>query len=262
MPAGTEASGGVNVNEVNGEMRRLTRRSFAVGAASALAGGAAWSWLRSRPDDDGIPWPLRRVLNGNQRLAEALFVPSQLAPTFSPQRAREPRVNGLLGLTGRFDPAAWKLRVHGVADPAMHLSLDLAAIQSLPRVEMTTELKCIEGWSTMVHWVGATFCDFAEKFRLHHRGGTDKPARYVSLATPDGRYYVGLDMASALHPQTLLCYEMNGQPLSLDHGGPLRLVAPLKYGIKHIKRIGTIRFTDVRPADYWAQRGYDWYAGH
>jgi DMSO/TMAO reductase YedYZ molybdopterin-dependent catalytic subunit len=69
-------------------------------------------------------------------------------------------------------------------------------------------------------------------------------------------------MASALHPQTLLCYEMGGQPLTPDHGAPLRLVIPVKYGIKNLKQIGTIRFTDHRPADYWAERGYDWYAGH
>ena len=75
-------------------------------------------------------------------------------------------------------------------------------------------------------------------------------------------YYVGLDIESALHPQTLLCYAMDDRPLSLGHGAPLRLVIPVKYGIKNIKRIGTIRFTDERPADYWAERGYDWYAGH
>jgi DMSO/TMAO reductase YedYZ molybdopterin-dependent catalytic subunit len=69
-------------------------------------------------------------------------------------------------------------------------------------------------------------------------------------------------MPSALHPQTLLAYEMNGQPLSPDHGAPLRLVIPVKYGIKHIKRIGTVVFTDRRPADFWANRGYDWHAGH
>jgi DMSO/TMAO reductase YedYZ molybdopterin-dependent catalytic subunit len=68
-------------------------------------------------------------------------------------------------------------------------------------------------------------------------------------------------MASALHPQTLLCYEMGGRPLTPEHGAPLRLVIPVKYGIKNLKQIGTIQFTDVRPADYWAQQGYDWYAG-
>jgi DMSO/TMAO reductase YedYZ molybdopterin-dependent catalytic subunit len=72
---------------------------------------------------------------------------------------------------------------------------------------------------------------------------------------------VGLDNASALHPQTLLCYEMQGAPLTSEHGAPLRLVTPVKYGIKNIKRIGAIKFQDTRPADFWAEQGYDWYAG-
>jgi DMSO/TMAO reductase YedYZ molybdopterin-dependent catalytic subunit len=84
----------------------------------------------------------------------------------------------------------------------------------------------------------------------------------VSLETPGRGYYVGLDIESALHPQTLLAYEMNGAPLQPMHGAPLRLAIPVKYGIKNIKRIGTIRYTNVRPADFWAERGYDWYAGH
>ena len=90
----------------------------------------------------------------------------------------------------------------------------------------------------------------------------DDLPEYVSMETPDGAYYVGLDMASALHPQTLLCYEMNGKPLTADHGAPLRLAIPVKYGIKNIKNIGKIKFTDERPKDYWAELGYDWYAGH
>ena len=85
---------------------------------------------------------------------------------------------------------------------------------------------------------------------------------YVSLVTPDGGYYVGMDMPSILHPQTLLAYEMNGEPLTIAHGAPLRLVTPTKYGIKQIKRIGRIAFTEERPADFWAERGYDWYSGH
>jgi len=83
----------------------------------------------------------------------------------------------------------------------------------------------------------------------------------VGLETPDSGYYVGLDSDSALHPQTLLCYEMQGAPLTPAHGAPLRLVTPVKYGIKNIKRIGAIKFQDNRPADFWAEQGYDWYAG-
>ena len=81
------------------------------------------------------------------------------------------------------------------------------------------------------------------------------------MKTPNKEYYVGVDMPSALHPQTLLAYEMNGAPLTDDHGAPLRLMTPVKYGIKNIKRIGSIEFTTTRPDDYWAERGYDWYAG-
>ena len=65
-----------------------------------------------------------------------------------------------------------------------------------------------------------------------------------------------------LHPQTLLCYEMDGRPLTTDHGAPLRLLIPVKYGIKSLKQVRTLRFADRRPADYWAERGYDGYAGH
>ena len=81
------------------------------------------------------------------------------------------------------------------------------------------------------------------------------------MQTPDKEYYVSLDMPGALHPQTLLAYEMNGAPLTDDHGAPLRLMTPVKYGIKNLKRIGRIEYTDKRPADYWAEQGYDYYAG-
>ncbi len=151
--------------------------------------------------------------------------------------------------------------------PGLLLSLD--DIKSLPRVEMTTELKCIEGWSVIVNWAGARFSNFIARFLPATRNGSQPDinragdfVRYVSLITPDGGYYVGMDMPSILHPQTLLVYEMNGAPLTLAHGAPLRLVTPTKYGIKQIKRIGRISYTDERPADYWGERGYDWYSGH
>ncbi|MEO8129616.1 MAG: molybdopterin-dependent oxidoreductase, partial [Bryobacteraceae bacterium] len=148
-----------------------------------------------------------------------------------------------------FDPAAWKLMLNGKT------SLTIDDIRSLPKVDSVTELKCIEGWSEICHWAGARFSDFAAKFAPGVR------AKYVSLVTPNQDYFVGLDMESAMHPQTLLCYEMNGAALTSGHGAPLRLAIPVKYGIKNIKRIGSIQFTDQRPEDYWANEGYDWYAG-
>jgi DMSO/TMAO reductase YedYZ molybdopterin-dependent catalytic subunit len=253
--------------EVQRRMASMSRRSFALGGVAALAGLGAWSWLRTRALEEGIPWPLRRVLQVNECLAEAYFKDTRLAPGFPLAQARMPRVNGGLGLGADFDPGRWKLRLEKPGRQPVALSL--ADVKALPRVQMVTELKCIEGWSDPVSWTGARLVDLAAKLRLATRRDTalDTAAphelfSYASLETPDGGYFVGLDMKSALHPQTLLCYEMNGVPLTSDHGAPLRLVIPVKYGIKYIKRIGTIRFGDQRPADYWAQRGYDWYAGH
>lgn len=255
------------------EAARRSRRSFLVGGLAALAGLGGWRWLVTRPAEDGIPWTLRRVLDANGRLSAAYFSEARLAPEFARQRARMPRTNGNIGVGAGFDPGAWQLQVQGYAPggaAARSLQFTLDDIRALPRVEMTTELKCIEGWSTVVTWAGARFADFVARYPLAMRPDRTTAAAmspadlapYVGISTPDGKYYVGLDMASALHPQTLLCYEMNGQPLTLAHGAPLRLVTPLKYGIKYIKRLGTIAFTDVRPADYWAEQGYDWDSGH
>jgi DMSO/TMAO reductase YedYZ molybdopterin-dependent catalytic subunit len=247
-------------------LRRLSRRGFAVGGVAVLAGFAGWKWLVTRSEEDGLPWPLRRVLRFNERLAGTAFRTSSKSPEFRRSAAQEPRVNGEIGLDPAIAPADCRLRVIGPPGEGGARVFRLDEIKALPRVEMTTELKCIEGWSTVVHWAGARLADFAalsglatRSGRAHHREGF---LRYAALETPNREYYVGLDMASALHPQTLLCYEMNGEPLTPQHGAPLRLVIPVKYGIKNLKQIGTIRFTDVRPADYWAERGYDWYAGH
>jgi DMSO/TMAO reductase YedYZ molybdopterin-dependent catalytic subunit len=233
---------------------------------AALAGLAGWRWLVTSSEEDGLPWPFRRFLRLNELLGRAAFRALHTAREFRRSAAREPRVNGQIGLDPTIDPAAWRLRVIGRSGEVEPWLFRLDEIKALPRVEMTTELKCIEGWSTVVHWTGARLADLAAQTGLATRSGRrDDPEdllQYVALETPDSAYYVGLDMASALHPQTLLCYEMGGQPLTPDHGAPLRLVIPVKYGIKSLKQIGTIRFTDHRPADYWAERGYDWYAGH
>ena len=120
-----------------------------------------------------------------------------------------------------------------------------------------------------MHFGGVRFRDFVSQFGLATKSGRGPDPggnpqdlyRYVYLATPDESYYVGLDLPSALHPQTLLCDTMNGEPLTRPHGAPLRLYLAVKYGFKSLKRIGLIRFQDQRPADYWGDRGYDWYAG-
>jgi DMSO/TMAO reductase YedYZ molybdopterin-dependent catalytic subunit len=248
-------------------MRRKSRRSFLVMGVSATAGVAGWHWLTTRSRLGDLSYPLRLALEFNEGLAASYFSDDRLAPTFAREMAREPRVNGGEGLPARFDPRAWRLQIAGTNEPRQ---ATLEEIKRLPRVETTTELKCIEGWSVIVNWAGCRLSDFAAAYKLGTRDGAPPDIRnrprdllgYVALETPDGGYYVGMDMQSALHPQTLLCYEMNGEPLSIEHGAPLRLVTTVKYGIKSIKRIGKINFTDERPPDFWAERGYDWYAGH
>lgn len=234
------------------EIRRKTRRAFLVGGVAAAAGFGGWRWLRTAPQDNQLSRPLRRVLEFNERVDRVVFSPRHLAPTFSPMLAREPKPNGDIGIDDDdFDPSTWKLEVEGAEEAG---PFTLASIHALPRIEMVTQLNCIEGWTQVVHWAGVRFSDFVARV-------APKTMKYVGMETPDGDYYVGLDGDSAMHPQTMLCYEMNGQPLALNHGAPLRLVIPVKYGIKNLKRIGTIRFTNERPDDYWAEQGYDWYAG-
>jgi DMSO/TMAO reductase YedYZ molybdopterin-dependent catalytic subunit len=252
------------------EMRRLTRRSFLTGAAASLAGFGAWRWLATASPEDGLSWPLRRMLRFNEGLSESLYSSQRLAPTFPAARVQGPaRVNGLIGLGGEVDAETWRLRISHEGRSVERV-IALQAVQGLPRTDLVTELKCVEGWSQVMHFGGFRFLDFITRFGLATRSGRAPDPqgnpqdlyRYVYLATPDEDYYVGLDLASALHPQTLLCDTMNWQPLTRQHGAPLRLYLAVKYGYKSLKRIGVIRFMDQRPADYWADRGYDWYAGH
>jgi DMSO/TMAO reductase YedYZ molybdopterin-dependent catalytic subunit len=236
-------------------MGKRTRRAFLVGGVAAAAGFGGYEWLSSRKQEDMAPWPQRRVLRGNEALAHGYLSDTHLARTYQRSDIRPLKPNGDYGLDDEVDVNAWRLEID--TEAAKPLSLTLADIQSLPRITQITKFYCIEGWSTIVEWTGARFADFTRKY---FPPGAQLPS-YVYMETPDAGYYVGLDMKSALHPQTLLCYEMNGKPLEDEHGAPLRLVMPVKYGIKNIKRIGLIRYTNERPDDYWAEQGYDWFAG-
>ncbi|MBV8070244.1 MAG: molybdopterin-dependent oxidoreductase [Acidobacteriaceae bacterium] len=238
------------------EIRARTRRDFLIGGLAAAAGFGAYEWITNARQVDGVPWPQRRILDFNGRLARGYLRDSHLMPTYTADRVQYLKPNGNDGLDADFDVRQWRLHV-AAAESAPDLELRLSDIKALPRVEMITRFCCIEGWSVITSWAGARFSDFTEKY---FPPGQSLPP-YVYMATPDEGYYVGLDMKSALHPQTLLAYEHNGKPLEPEHGAPLRLVIPVKYGIKNIKRIGTIQYTTKRPADYWAEEGYDWFAG-
>jgi len=236
------------------EFRRRSRRSFLTGAAGIAGAVIGWRWLQNQPVADGIPQPLRRQLERNESLWSKLSE-SRPAPEFAVSEATPIQVNGRIGIRNEIDLAAWTVRVEG-PDGEMLDELDIAAFEALPQRDMVIEHKCIEGWSNITHWGGVRFSDFHQRY-------ADKvgDVPYVGLETPDGLYYVGWDMASIMHPQTMLALRQGDTPLDQDHGAPLRIATPNKYGIKCLKRIGVIRYARERPADYWAERSYDWYAG-
>ena len=248
------------------QMSQRSRRNFLIGGATALIGVFGWKWM---PDETKQAL-LRKTFEFNERVSQIFYSPSRLSPEFPLTSVSPRRMNGMAGMEGAFDAANWSLSIGGLANRADDLIVSLDQIKSLPRTEMTTELKCVEGWSIIVNWAGVRFSDFAAAYLPKTLDGSlpdifnspEKLVPYVSLTTPDNGYYVGWDMPSILHPQTLLAYEMNGEPLLPEHGAPLRLASPTKYGIKQIKRIGRIEFTAERPKDYWAEQGYDWYSGH
>ncbi|MEP6736088.1 MAG: molybdopterin-dependent oxidoreductase [Chryseolinea sp.] len=241
-------------------INRRTWISFSVLAVGTLFAWGGWKWLRGsawekRGVTGGLPKPVRGLSNANDQVAETIFNSNRLVKTYPKNlAARNVRRNGTLGLKN--DPEKdWTLNVEKKNGSVLQISLD--EIKSLPRTEIIYDFKCIEGWDQVSHWGGTRFSDFIDHYKLNEEAAM----KYVSLVTPDKKYFVGIDLPSVMHSQTLLCYEVNGQQLPLVHGYPLRLIIPVKYGIKNLKRIGTMSFSDVRPGDYWAQRGYDYHSG-
>jgi hypothetical protein len=237
------------------ELARRSRRGFLTLGGGALAGIGVWKYLQSRPQEGELPKPFRIGLQWNQEVTSSLFRESHLAPEFPPSLIEELPPNGDIGLNDQTENEDWRLSfIPHETDQVRYVTL--SDVRALPKRELICEFKCIEGWSRIVQWGGVRFRDFVRR----HAPGSEKAA-YVAIATPDDAYYVALDIASALHAQTLLVYELNGRALNDDHGAPLRLFTSVKYGHKSIKRIGTISFSDRPPRDYWAERGYDYYAG-
>ena len=225
-----------------------------------VAAVCGWIYLKNLPLDNGllggVQAPVRKVLNINESVFKKSLNSFHLAKTYPLSAAvKHPRVNGDIGMGNDFDPATWKLYVIKTTGDTLALSLD--DIKKLPHTEIVFDFKCIEGWSQVTHWGGVKFSDFVAAYDLN----SESSMKYVGMSTPDNEYYVGVDMLSALHPQTLICYEMNGKPLPMNQGFPLRIIIPVKYGIKSIKRMGTMYFDNQRPPDYWFERGYDYYSG-
>jgi len=241
--------------------KRKSIIAFVVFFAMIGLAWAGWKWLGNQPLDNGIrggiPKPLRKVLDLNEEVYSGLYSTKHLVKEYpKTAAAKKARVNGDVGLsTDDFDPAAWKLQIVRSTGDTLFLTLD--DIKKLPKIDVVHNFKCIEGWSQITWWSGVRFSELIKKYHLEK----ETQMKYVGMNTPDEEYYVGIDMPSIMHPQTILCYELNGKPLPMNQGYPLRLIIPVKYGVKHLKRIGTITFANERPPDYWAERGYDYYTG-
>ena len=147
----------------------------------------------------------------------------------------------------------WKLTVSGaVKKPGRYT---LAQVQALPAIRQNTRHVCVEGWDVIGRFGGARLSDFLTMI------GADPTAKYITVTCADD-YYESLDMATALHPQTLLCYEMYDQPLTREHGAPLRLQAPTKVGYKQAKYLMELKVTHVLDkVGYWEDQGYSWFYG-
>ena len=232
-----------------------SRRSFLFGAATFGLGGFGLRQLANHTGEgDNIAGPLREIHDFNGAIWQTLYSPSALAPTFDPSEAELIRVNGRHGVREEIDLDSFVMEVIGRNGEVID-EYDMDRLHAFEYEEMTIEHKCVEGWSNIVTWGGTKFSNFAAQYP------EEMQAPYVNMETPDGVYQVSLDMASMLHPQTLLAWTLNGEPMSQLHGAPIRLTTPLKYGIKQIKRISRLEFSDTRGPDYWEIRGYDWYSG-
>ncbi len=230
--------------------------SFLIFAVLVAAGIFAWKWLNHQPTEQGALKPLRKTLEANEKILQSTFDTSKKSKVYTEKDAvKKVRVNGLVGMEKTIDTSAWRLQVVRAAGDTLKLSLD--DIEKLPKVHVIFDFKCIEGWSQVTHWAGVPLKTFMDYYHLN----TQEKMNYVGLQTVDKKYYVGIDMPSALQSQTILCYEMNNKPLPMNQGYPLRLIIPVKYGIKHLKQLGTMYFSNQKPPDYWAERGYDYYAG-
>jgi DMSO/TMAO reductase YedYZ molybdopterin-dependent catalytic subunit len=191
----------------------------------------------------------------NQNVETLLFNPQKPVPEFSKSDIKpEELIINTFKNTPIIDQAKYRLIVDG--DVNNPLSLSMADIQALPLTSMIIRHICVEGWAAIVQWGG---------IRLREIVALAQPQANVKFAyfkSADG-YYESWDIASALHPQTLLAYQKNGEPLPVDNGAPLRLASPIKLGYKQSKWVTKVTLVSyLSPMKgYWEDQGYEWFAG-
>jgi DMSO/TMAO reductase YedYZ molybdopterin-dependent catalytic subunit len=199
---------------------------------------------------------LKTGLGFSDWMSARLFRRGHLAPTFAEAELTPFEKFPINGYDVE-DPGVifqnWTLTVSGAVQKPGDYKIE--QIQALPRMRHNTRHICVEGWDVIGRFGGARLSDFLSMI------GADTSARFVCVACADD-YYESLDMATALHPQTLLCYEMYEQPLTRKHGAPLRLNVPTKVGYKQAKYLTDLKVTNVlEKVGYWEDQGYSEFYG-
>jgi len=185
--------------------------------------------------------------------ARNVVASDQLLPDATTWRPDEPlRAGSYWWQVRSVDPADWHLDVAGLVSDKTPWTVE--RLRALPQEGQITRHICIEGWSQVGQWSGVLLHTFL-------RGvGADLRARYVAFNCFDG-YSTSLDMASALHPQTILALDFDQQALTPEWGSPLRLRIPIKLGFKSAKNLQSIEVTNTFPSGFWEKQGYNWFSG-
>ncbi len=230
------------------ERRLFLRQGLSLGALALLSG------CRSS-DELQVETLLRAISGWNDRVQGWLFDPGKLAPEYPESAITRPfPFNAFYGeeAVPRIDTAHYRLELAGLIRERKPWSL--TELYALPQVSQVTRHVCVEGWSAIGKWSGTPFRIFLERI------GADTTAKYVGFECEDN-YYTSIDMASALHPQTLLAFRYADQILPAKYGFPMKLRVPTKLGFKNPKHIRAIYVTNKYPGGYWEDQGYNWFSG-
>jgi len=228
--------------------RRFTRQALTLGGLSLLTGC-------SLTDDESVNRFLMSVSRFNDRVQAWLFDPRRLAPTYSEAQLTRPfPFNAYYEIEDvpKVDASDFVLQLSGLVTGKKRWTLP--ELYALPHAEQITRHICVEGWSAIGRWGGTPFADFLR------RVGADTGATYVGFKCADD-YYESIDMATALHPQTLLTFQYDGETLPAKYGFPMKLRMPTKLGYKNPKHIREIFVTNTYPGGYWSDMGYNWFGG-
>ena len=255
-------------------LRYRTRRDlllFSAGAVAMLAGAGSLlpqttlsrMGVRRNINARGKERLLNKAVRIDDDVAEALYSRHRMVPTYTKSQIT-PLKNNYNGATP--NPgyiSGWNLALEGLAS-GLSVSLDIRKLTNRFSVhEQITRLVCVEGWSAVAWWAGLRFDDLLRAYPPKSQAEWARVESSVNLdasGNPDP-YFVSIDLATARHPQTLLATHFNGQPLTVDHGAPLRLLVPVKLGLKNVKAITKITYSAEEPRDYWAQYKYSSYDG-